>query len=126
MAKNITLMGANYPNVPAVQLPQTGGGTATFYDLSEALITEEKANNQITWNSASDPYQEAYIPISKQGYTPIGIVGYNITGSGSSYCYLSRLIFTSTYFFYTARRTTTPGSLTENKLNFTVLYLKNT
>ena len=33
MAKNITLMGADYPDVPAVQLPQTGGGTATFYDL---------------------------------------------------------------------------------------------
>ena len=35
MAKNITLMGANYPDVPAVQLPQTGGGTATFVDLNE-------------------------------------------------------------------------------------------
>lgn len=33
MAKNISLLGANYPNVPAVQLPQTGGGTATFYDI---------------------------------------------------------------------------------------------
>ena len=33
MAKNISLIGANYPDVPAVQLPQTGGGTATFYDI---------------------------------------------------------------------------------------------
>lgn len=33
MAKNITLLGADYPDVPAVQLPQTGGGTATFYDI---------------------------------------------------------------------------------------------
>lgn len=33
MAKNITLMGADYPDVPAVQLPQTEGGTATFYDI---------------------------------------------------------------------------------------------
>lgn len=33
MAKNISLMGANYPQVPAVQLPQTGGGMATFYDI---------------------------------------------------------------------------------------------
>ena len=30
MAKNVTLMGANYPDVPAVNLPQTGGGTAQF------------------------------------------------------------------------------------------------
>lgn len=34
MAKNITLMGASYSNVPAVQLPQTGGGTARFDDAS--------------------------------------------------------------------------------------------
>lgn len=125
MAKNISLLGADYPGVPAVQLPQTGGGTATFYDISDVLITEEKQNNQITWNSASDPYEENYVSIAKQGYTPIGIVGYNITGTGSTYCFLSRLIFTSSYLFYTARRTNTPGSLTENKLNFTVLYKKS-
>lgn len=32
MAKDITLMGASYLGVPAVELPQTGGGIATFYD----------------------------------------------------------------------------------------------
>lgn len=32
MAKNITLMGASYPDVPSVVLPKTGGGTAEFYD----------------------------------------------------------------------------------------------
>lgn len=36
MSKNITLLGASYPDVPAVQLPQTGGGTATFTDTSDA------------------------------------------------------------------------------------------
>lgn len=41
MAKNITLMGADYPNVPAVQLPQTGGGTATFYEADEIIKTGE-------------------------------------------------------------------------------------
>jgi len=34
MAKNISLLGADYPDVPAVQLPQTGGGKATFYDIN--------------------------------------------------------------------------------------------
>lgn len=29
---NITLLGANYTDVPAVTLPQTGGGTVTFYE----------------------------------------------------------------------------------------------
>lgn len=29
---NITLMGASYTDVPAVDLPQTGGGTVRFYE----------------------------------------------------------------------------------------------
>ena len=37
MAKNITLLGASYPDVPSVVLPQTGGGTAQFYDLEEEI-----------------------------------------------------------------------------------------
>lgn len=37
MAQNITLMGANYTAVPAVQLPKTGGGTATFVDEEEII-----------------------------------------------------------------------------------------
>lgn len=32
MAKDITLLGATYTGVPAVTLPTSGGGTATFYD----------------------------------------------------------------------------------------------
>lgn len=39
MSKNITLMGAQYSAVPAVSLPQTGGGTATFYDVSDTTAT---------------------------------------------------------------------------------------
>lgn len=35
MAQNITLLGANYSAVPAVQLPKTGGGTATFTDVAD-------------------------------------------------------------------------------------------
>lgn len=32
MAKNISLLGADYPDVPAVVLPKTGGGSAKFVD----------------------------------------------------------------------------------------------
>ena len=35
MSQNITLMGASYSAVPAVQLPKTGGGTASFFDVSD-------------------------------------------------------------------------------------------
>ena len=48
MAKNISLLGANYPNVPAVQLPQTGGGTATFVDPSEIKL-EVVSSQEVTY-----------------------------------------------------------------------------
>ena len=35
MSQNITLMGASYSAVPAVTLPKTGGGTASFTDVSD-------------------------------------------------------------------------------------------
>ena len=36
---NITLLGADYPDVPAVQLPKTGGGTAMFYEIKTDQVT---------------------------------------------------------------------------------------
>lgn len=35
MAQNITLWGASYSNVPSVSLPKTGGGTASFTDVTD-------------------------------------------------------------------------------------------
>ena len=49
MAKNITLLGADYSDVPAVVLPQTGGGTAKFIEESEIL----QGNTRI-WYGTSD------------------------------------------------------------------------
>lgn len=37
MAQNITLLGASYTDVPAVTLPKTSGGTATFVDADEVI-----------------------------------------------------------------------------------------
>lgn len=39
MAQDITLLGASYSAVPAVQLPKTGGGTARFDDASVTTAT---------------------------------------------------------------------------------------
>jgi len=35
MAKNISIAGAAYPSVPSIEVPITGGGTATFYEDDE-------------------------------------------------------------------------------------------
>ena len=39
MAQNITLLGASYSAVPAVTLPKTGGGTASFTDVTDTTAT---------------------------------------------------------------------------------------
>ena len=36
MAQNVTIAGASYPDVPRIDVPKTGGGTATFVDTSDA------------------------------------------------------------------------------------------
>ena len=36
MAENVTLLGVDYPDVPSVVLPKTGGGTAQFDDTTIA------------------------------------------------------------------------------------------
>lgn len=45
MAQNITLLGATYSDVPAVNLPKTGGGTALFTDTSDANATASQILN---------------------------------------------------------------------------------
>ena len=39
MAQNITLLGASYSAVPSVLLPKTGGGTASFTDVTDTTAT---------------------------------------------------------------------------------------
>ena len=67
MSQNITLLGASYSAVPAVNLPKTGGGTATFTDVSDTTAT------------ASD------VSSSKYFYTSQGVrtQGTNSGGGGS-------------------------------------------
>lgn len=68
MAQNITLLGASYSAVPAVTLPKTGGGTATFTDVSD------------TTAAASD------VASGKYFYTAAGVrtAGTSSGGGGSS------------------------------------------
>ena len=68
MAQNITIQGASYSAVPAVTLPKTGGGTASFFDVSD------------TTAAASDVASDKYF------YTSAGVrtQGTNSGGGGSS------------------------------------------
>lgn len=53
MAQNITLMGASYSAVPAVELPKTGGGTATFTDVTDTTAAaDDVATGKYFYTSA--------------------------------------------------------------------------
>ena len=68
MAQNITLLGASYSAVPSVTLPKTGGGTASFVDVTD------------TTAAAAD------VASGKYFYTAAGVrtAGTNSGGGGSS------------------------------------------
>ena len=53
MAQNITLMGASYSDVPEVDLPKTGGGTAKFIEEGE-LITVYTGSGTPSSSTGSD------------------------------------------------------------------------
>lgn len=56
---NITLLGASYPDVPAVKLPQTGGGTATFYEVN--------GSQELTENGTFDVSALAQVVVNVAG-----------------------------------------------------------
>ena len=74
MAQNITLLGASYSDVPSVLLPKTGGGTASFTDVTA------------TTAAASD-VASGKIFFAADGTQTIGTASGG--GSGSSWEYLT-------------------------------------
>ena len=59
---NISLFGANYTDVPAVDLPKTGGGTARFHEVS--------GSQTITQNNTYDVTNLAQVVVSVSGGSP--------------------------------------------------------
>ena len=56
---NITLLGASYTDVPAVDLPATGGGTARFHEVS--------GSQSITTNGTYDVTTKAEVVVNVSG-----------------------------------------------------------
>ena len=53
MAQNITLLGATYNDVPAVELPKSGGGVATFTDVTDTTAdVSDVADGEVFYNSS--------------------------------------------------------------------------
>lgn len=58
MAQNITLLGASYSAVPSVTLPKTGGGTASFTDVSDTTATAADVASGTYFYTAAGEYTE--------------------------------------------------------------------
>jgi len=39
MAQDVTIAGASYEDVPGIEVPKTGGGTSSFFDVSDTTAT---------------------------------------------------------------------------------------
>lgn len=53
MGQNVTIAGASYPDVPALDVPKTGGGTARFVDTADDTVTPETLKSGVTAHDAS-------------------------------------------------------------------------
>lgn len=66
MAQNVIINGVTYSNVPEVNIPKVGGGTAEFFDTADANITS------------------ADVLTGKTGYNASGSVSGSMANNGST------------------------------------------
>lgn len=99
MAQNVTIMGADYSAVPAVELPKTGGGTAKFTDASVTTATAPDVasgkiflsfDGTITIGTAAgtangDVWQDAqgYVHLSDEEGTNVSVDELTVTANGT-------------------------------------------
>lgn len=53
MAQDVTIAGASYEDVPGIEVPKTGGGTSSFFDVSDTTATAADVAQGKTFHLAS-------------------------------------------------------------------------
>lgn len=73
MSQSISLWGASYSDVPAVQLPKSGGGTATFTDVTDTTaVAADVASGKYFYTSAGTRTQGTASGGGGSGMTLLG------------------------------------------------------
>lgn len=80
MAQNITLLGASYSAVPAVTLPKTGGGTASFTDVSDTTATADDVASGTYFYTAAGVRTQG-TSSGGGGITPTGTINITLNGT---------------------------------------------
>lgn len=71
MAQNVVINGVTYQNVPKVQIPKSGSGTAEFIDTTDATLDNgNKMLNNVTAYANGTKYTGSIASKSAQTYTP--------------------------------------------------------
>lgn len=80
MAQNITVQGASYADVPAVVLPKTGGGTASFTDVSDTTAAAgDVASGKYFYTAAGVKTEGTASGGGGQARSITNILGNNVT-----------------------------------------------
>ena len=69
---SLVINSVQYQNVPSVQIPKVGSGTATFYDSSEATVTAGSMLNGVKAIGASGEVTGNIASKAAATYTPTG------------------------------------------------------
>lgn len=72
MAKNVVIRDVTYNSVPSVSIPQSGGGTAEFYDTSTANVSAADVRNGKSYFGASGAGTGAMTEKAAATITPTG------------------------------------------------------
>lgn len=70
MAKNVVIREVTYNSVPSVSIPQSGGGTANFYDTSTATAAKADVRNGKKFFGASGEDTGSMTEKGAATYTP--------------------------------------------------------
>jgi hypothetical protein len=94
-------------------------GKVSGLGINTIIVQSKTASISVGKNStANDSFS-----VSKSGYTPLGIVGWQFPSSNSSYMFLPRLYLSGTNCYWLARNTS--GNDYSGTLTVYVLYVKN-
>ena len=98
---NITLLGASYTDVPAVTLPQTGGGTVTFYEnggggsgYTRTVIVPQQTVTPVSTSLNGSTYYGATLNVS-EGFE--ADAEYIITLNGTEYFFTCQVLWGTNY-----------------------------